>query len=204
MEPSTAKHDIYRLPAGLPVPVDDGACDHLPGMQLPSVPLRSTAGTLVDLATLPGRTVVYCYPRTGRPNEAPPAGWDEIPGARGCTPQSCAFRDHYQELQALGARVFGLSTQTTDYQREAVERLHLPFALLSDADLTFTRALRLPTFEVEGITLIKRLTLIISDGRIEQVFYPVFPPDRNAAEVIVWLSKLEARAAPEARALPDP
>jgi peroxiredoxin len=183
------KDNLYTLPAGLPVPMDDGACDHLPGMQLPSVPLLATTGEWIDLASLAGRSVVYCYPRTGRPDEAPLPGWDEIPGARGCTPQSCAFRDHYQELQALGAGVFGLSTQDTDYQREAAERLHLPFPLLSDASLAFARALRLPTFAVAGMTLIKRLTLIIADGRIEKVFYPVFPPDKNAGDIIRWLAQ---------------
>lgn len=179
--------NLYELPENLPVPVDDGACDHLSGMELPSVPLLSTAGRIVDLGSLPGRTVVYCYPRTGRPDREPPHGWNEIPGARGCTPQSCAFRDHYQELQALGASVVGLSTQSRDYQQEAVERLHLPFELLSDSELAFSRALQLPTFEVDSMTLIKRLTLIIFDGRIEKVFYPVFPPDKNAEEVINWL-----------------
>ncbi len=179
---------VYELPKDLPVPIDDGACDHLPGLRLPSVPLLSTAGRLVDLSSLPGRTVVYCYPRTGRPDQEPPQGWNEIPGARGCTPQSCAFRDHHRELQALGVEVFGLSTQETDYQREAAERLHLPFELLSDARLAFARALRLPTFEVESVTLIKRLTLIIRDGYIEKVFYPVFPPDAHPEEVIGWLS----------------
>jgi len=179
---------VYELPKDLPVPIDDGACDHLPGLRLPSVPILSTAGRLVDLSSLPGRTVVYCYPRTGRPDQEPPQGWNEIPGARGCTPQSCAFRDHHRELQALGARLFGLSTQETDYQREAAERLHLPFELLSDARLAFARALRLPTFEVESVTLIKRLTLIIRDGYIEKVFYPVFPPDAHPEEVIGWLS----------------
>lgn len=183
------KFDLYQLPANLPVPVDDGACDHLPGMRLPSMPLASTSGELVDLAALPGRTVVYCYPRTGRPNQDPPPGWDQIPGARGCTPQSCAFRDHFLELQALGARVFGLSTQDSDYQREAEERLRLPFALLSDAELAFTQALGLPTFEVEGMTLIKRLTLVLDEGRIVKVFYPVFPPDKNAEEVVNWLAQ---------------
>lgn len=175
------------LPPDLPVPVDDGACDHLPGLQLPSIPLPSTAGRMVDLARLPGRTVVYCYPRTGEPGKPVPPAWDAIPGARGCTPQACAFRDHYQELQALGARVFGLSTQDTAYQQEAVARLHLPFELLSDANLAFARALRLPTFEFDSMTLIKRLTLIVRDGRIEKVFYPVFPPDKNPEEVIAWL-----------------
>lgn len=180
--------NLLELPENLPVPEDDGACDHLPGLRLPPVLLLSTAGRTVDLSTLPGITVVYCYPRTGRPGEPLPAGWDEIPGARGCTAQSCAFRDHYQELEAVGARVFGLSTQDTEYQREAVERLHLPFELLSDAELRFARALRLPTFEVEGMTLIKRLTLVIEDGQIVKVFYPVFPPQRNPEEVIAWLA----------------
>jgi len=179
----------YELPKGLPVPTDDGASDHLPGMHLPSVPLTSTAGESIDLSTLPGKTVVYCYPMTGRPGSDLPAGWDEIPGARGCTPQSCAFRDHHAEIKALGARVFGLSTQSTEHQREAAERLHLPFELLSDEELAFARALDLPTFEVEGMVLLKRLTLIIDDGRIEQVFYPVFPPDRNAEEVVEYLER---------------
>lgn len=181
--------NLYELPKNLPVPVDDGACDHLLSMQIPSVPLMSTAGRIVDLASLTGRTVVYCYPRTGRPDRDLPLGWNEIPGARGCTPQSCAFRDHYQELHAFGAMVFGLSTQNTEYQQEAVERLHLPFELLTDLELDFTRALRLPTFEIDSMTLIKRLTLIIFDGRIEKVFYPVFPPEQNAEEVIDWLSQ---------------
>ncbi|MGH2532785.1 MAG: peroxiredoxin [Thermomicrobiales bacterium] len=179
---------MYRVPENLPVPVDDGACDHLPGFTLPSVPLRSTSGKTVDLSRLPGRTVVYVYPRTGRPDQPIPAGWDEIPGARGCTPQSCAFRDHHAELQALDARVFGLSTQDTAYQTEAVERLHLPFPLLSDADLAFGRALNLPTFEVDDMGLLKRVTLIVRDGRVDYLFYPVFPPDQNAAKVIAWLS----------------
>ncbi|MCA1718160.1 MAG: peroxiredoxin [Actinobacteria bacterium] len=179
---------LHEMPEGIPTPVDDGACDHLPGKQLPPVALRSTSGESVELSSLPGKTVVYCYPRTGRPDENLPRGWDEIPGARGCTPQSCAFRDHHAELQTLGARVFGLSTQDTGYQGEAVERLHLPFELLSDEGLAFARALDLPTFEVEGMTLIKRLTLVIHEGWIEKVFYPVFPPGENAEEVVAWLS----------------
>src|SRR5437660_4393220 len=163
---STAENG-YELPENLPVPIDDGACNHLTGLQLPSVPLLSTAGSLVDLASLPGRTVVYCYPRTGRPDEDLPDGWNLIPGARGCTPESCAFRDHYQELRQAGAtQVFGLSTQTSSYQQEVVSRLHLPFALLSDAEVVFTQALHLPTFEVAGMILIKRLTLIIAHGRV--------------------------------------
>ena len=177
----------YELPNDLPVPEDDGAADHLPGMRLPSVPLASTSGEIVDLSALPGRTVVYCYPMTGRPDRSLPAGWDEIPGARGCTPQSCSFRDHHAELRSLGASVFGSSTQDTEYQREAATRLHLPFALLSDSDLALAGALGLPTFEVDGMVLLKRLTLVIDEGWIEKVFYPVFPPDRSAEEVVEWL-----------------
>jgi len=180
----------YELPEGLPVPTDDGASDHLPGMRLPSVLLTSTAGEAIDLSSLPGKTVVYCYPMTGRPGSELPAGWDEIPGARGCTPQSCSFRDHHAEIEALGARVFGLSTQSTGYQREAAGRLRLPFELLSDEDLTFAEALDLPTFEVEGMVLLKRLTLVIDDGIVEKVFYPVFPPDRNAEEVVEYLERV--------------
>ena len=181
--------NLYQLPDDLPAPLDDGACDHLPGLRLPSVQLLATDGSMIDIAAYAGRTVVYCYPRTGRPDEPPPDGWDAIPGARGCTPQSCAFRDHHSALKALGASVFGLSTQDSEYQREAVARLHLPFALLSDADLQFAHALRLPTFEVAGMTLLKRLTMIVRDGTVEHLFYPVFPPDANAAEVIRWLTE---------------
>jgi len=180
--------NVYELPTDLPVPVDDGACAHLKGMALPPAMLISTSGRSVDLARLAGLTVVYVYPRTGRPDQELPTGWNAIPGARGCTPQSCAFRDHYQELRDLGVgSLFGLSTQGTAYQREAVERLHLPFELLSDEKLEFAKALKLPTFSVDGMTLIKRLTLILRDGVIEQVFYPVFPPDANAPEVVSWL-----------------
>jgi len=180
--------NLYELPPDLPVPVDDGACDQLSGMSLPSVSLTSTDGQAVDVSRLRGWTIVYGYPRTGRPDQEIPKGWNDIPGARGCTPQSCAYRDHYRELQALGARVFGLSTQTTEYQQEAVARLHLPFPLLSDERLEFARALRLPTFEVESMVLIKRLTLVILDGRIRHVFYPVFPSDKDAERVLAWLS----------------
>jgi peroxiredoxin len=180
--------NLYELPKDLPVPQDDGACAHLEGMRLPSIPLMSTRGERVDLSARAGRSVVYCYPRTGRPDEPSPAGWNEIPGARGCTPQSCAFRDHYAELRALGIdAVFGLSTQDTAYQTEVVQRLHLPFDLLSDEKLDFAHGLKLPTFEVEGTTLIKRVTLIVHAGCIEHVFYPVFPPDANAPAVIHWL-----------------
>ncbi len=188
----TRSDNVYELPENIPVPTDDGACDHLPGMRVPSVSLTSTSGDVVDLSALPGKSVVYCYPRTGRPDQALPAGWNEIPGARGCTPQSCSFRDHHEELGSFGARVFGLSAQDTKYQKEAAERLHLPFDLLSDEKLDFAGALTLPTFEAGGMSLIKRLTLVIDEGSITKVFYPVFPPDRSAEEVIQWLSQTTA------------
>ncbi len=182
-----APRGFFDLPANLPAPVDDGACDHLPGLRLPSMPLAATDGSQVDLATLPGRSVVYIYPRTGQPDQPLPTGWDEIPGARGCTPQSCAYRDRAAEFSALGARIFGLSTQDTPYQAEAAARLHLPFPLLSDEYLAFAAALRLPTFSVDGMTLIRRLTLIVRDGVIETAFYPVFPSDADAGNVAAWL-----------------
>jgi peroxiredoxin len=184
----TEIRNLLDIPADLPVPQDDGACDHLPGMRLPALTLPATNGSVVDLSALPGRSVVYIYPRTGRPDQPLPAGWDAIPGARGCTPQSCGYRDRAAEFAALGVRVFGLSTQDATYQREAAERLHLPFPLLSDASLAFATALGLPTFTVDGMTLIKRLTLVVRDGAIETVFYPVFPPDADAALVAAWLS----------------
>jgi peroxiredoxin len=184
----TTLHDPNVLPADLPVPQDDGAARHLTGMRLPSVPLEATDGSQVDLSKLSGRTVVYIYPRTGVPGRSMPEGWNEIPGARGCTPQSCGFRDHFAELKRLGVvRVFGLSTQDSAYQREAVERLHLPFAVLSDERLELARALKLPTFKVAGMMLLNRMALVIDDGVITKVFYPVFPPDKNAEEVIAWL-----------------
>ena len=184
------KNDLYNIPADLPVPVDDGACRHLVGMHVPMITLVSTANRRVNMAeAAKERTVVYCYPRTGKPGAAIPKGWDEIPGARGCTPETCSFRDHYKQLHEVKVQVFGLSTQTTEYQQEVVERLHLPFAILSDADFAFTNALRLPTFEFEGVRLLKRLTLILSNGHIEKVFYPVFPPDKHAEEVVAWLSR---------------
>ena len=178
------------LPPNLPVPVDDGACKHRPGLAVPSIKLRSTRDRWVDLA-MPSasRIVVYCDPRTGRPGEPLLPGWDAIPGARGCTPETCGFRDHHKDLQKLGAEVFGFSTQTTEYQKEMVERLHVPFEVLSDSDLAFVHALKLPTFDIEGMTLVKRLTLVLSRRRIEKVFYPVFPPDTHAAQVIEWLRR---------------
>lgn len=183
------------LPEGLPVPTDDGACAHLPGTRIPHVSLPATDGTYVNLAALDGRTVVYAYPRTGPPGEPELVdGWDLIPGARGCTEEACSFRDHHGELAALGARVFGLSTQSTPEQRELVGRTHLPFPLLSDARLGLTEAIGLPTFEIAGHTLLKRHTLVIVDGVVEHVFYPVFPPDRHAEEVQGWLQQQLARA----------
>jgi peroxiredoxin len=184
------KHDPTVLPANIPAPQDDGAARHLSGMALPDLALPATRSGAFNLSTLAGRTVLYIYPRTGVPGVDLPPGWDEIPGARGCTPQSCSFRDHFAELKGLGVdQVFGLSTQDTDYQREAAERLHLPFPILSDAELKFTRALKLPTFTVAGMTLLKRMVFVIDDGVITEVFYPVFPPDKSAAEVVTWLRR---------------
>jgi peroxiredoxin len=185
----TTPHDPNVLPADLPVPRDDGAARHLTARKLPALALAATDGSRVDLSKLRGRTVVYIYPRTGVPGQASPDGWDQIPGARGCTPQSCAFRDHFAELKRLGvAHLYGLSTQDTAYQSEAVERLHLPFPLLSDQNLELARALELPTFTVAGMTLLKRMAWVIDDGAITKLFYPVFPPDKNAEEVIAWLA----------------
>jgi peroxiredoxin len=181
--------DLLRLPEDLPVPVDDGAASHLPGRAMPAVSLPATDGRQVDLAALGGgRTVVYIYPMTGRPGVDLPEGWDDIPGARGCTPESCGFRNLHAELLAAGAaQVFGMSSQSSEYQREAVDRLHLPFAMLSDENLALAGALGLPTFTVDGTTLYRRLTMIITDGVIEHVFYPIFPPDLHAQEVLDWL-----------------
>ena len=180
--------DPYTLPDDLPAPVDDGACDHLAGIAVPAIELPSTGGDSVSLARLAGRTVAFAYPRTGRPGEPSLVeDWDLIPGARGCTPESCGFRDLHADLEAVGAGVVGLSTQETGYQAELVERLGLPFSILSDARLTLTKALGLPTFEVAGEVLIKRLTLLVRDGEIERVWYPVFPPDHHASEVLEYL-----------------
>ncbi|RFC77324.1 MerR family transcriptional regulator [Streptomyces sp. AcE210] len=181
--------DYTSLPADLPVPEDDGAAAHLPGKQVPPLEPHSTGDATVRLDALgAGRTVIYIYPLTGRPGTDLPEGWDTIPGARGCTPETCGFRDHYQELLDAGAvRVFGLSSQETDYQREVVERLHLPFEMLSDPAWSLAQALDLPTFEAGGMMLYKRLTLIIRDGTVEHVFYPVFPPNEHADQVLTWL-----------------
>jgi len=194
MTEARGMHDPSYLPRDIPAPQDDGRARHLTGLRLPDIELPATSGGAVNLSKLKGRTVLYVYPRTGVPGVDLPPGWDDIPGARGCTPQSCSFRDHFAELKALGvAHVFGLSNQDTDYQREAAERLRLPFPILSDSDLAFTRALKLPTFSVAGMTLLKRMALVIDDGVIVKVFYPVFPPDQSAAEVIAWL-RAQSRA----------
>ena len=188
MTEAPGMHNPNILPSNIPAPQDDGAARHLAGMTLPDMALPATEGAAVNLSRLTGRTVVYIYPRTGVPGVDLPQGWNEIPGARGCTPQSCSFRDHFGELKRLGvAQLYGLSTQDTAYQQEAATRLHLPFAILSDEKLALTKALKLPTFTTAGMTLLKRMALVIDDGVITKAFYPVFPPDKNAEEVIAWL-----------------
>ena len=181
--------DLTSIPEGLPVPVDDGRARHLTGLAVPSIPLQGTTGERIDLSTIPGRAVVFAYPRTGQPGQPPLVpDWDLIPGARGCTPETCAFRDLAGDFGKLGIKVFGLSTQEPAYQRELAERLHLPFPVLSDASRTLTDALRLPTLTVGGLVLLARLSWLQRDGRIERVWYPVFPPDRHASEVLASLS----------------
>jgi peroxiredoxin len=193
MSEAPGTHNPNVLPPDLPVPQDDGRAGHLTGAKLPDVTLPATSGGRVNLAKLKGRTVLYIYPRTGVPGVDAPPGWDQIPGARGCTPQSCGFRDHFAELKALGvAQVFGLSAQDTGYQKEAADRLHLPFPLLSDAALDFATGLHLPLFMAAGMMLLARMALVIDDGTIVKVFYPVFPPDKNAEEVIAWLRSRRA------------
>ena len=178
----------FPLPGDLPVPLDDGGADHLSGLSVPDLELQATTGEMVQLSALPGpRTVLYLYPMTGRPGVALPDGWDQIPGARGCTPESCAFRDHHAELRSAGAHVYGLSSQDRDYQAEAVQRLGLPFPILSDPGLELAARLGLPTFDAGTGPLYKRLTMVIAAGRIEHVFYPVFPPDEHAGRVLAWL-----------------
>jgi peroxiredoxin len=179
--------DLFKLPDNLPIPVDDGACAHLLGTRVPSVPLVATSGDIVNLGALPGTVVVYFYPTIGRPEAPPLVGWNEIPGARGCTPQSCAFRDHYAELSSSGAKVFGVSAQPLEDQKEAKARFGLPFELLNDSGFELAEAMRLPTFEYANARLIKPITFIAVDGVIRKVFYPVFPPDRNAEDVVEWL-----------------
>ena len=185
--------DLYKLPDNLPIPVDDGACAHLSGTRIPSVPLVATSGNIIDLGVQSGAVVIYFYPMIGRPDGPPLVGWNEIPGARGCTPQSCAFRDHYAEIKSLKVKVFGVSAQSLEDQKEAASRLELPFELLNDSHLALTESMRLPTFTYNGTRLIKRLTIIALDNIIRKVFYPVFPPDRNADDVIEWLGKHNAK-----------
>ncbi|NRB43088.1 MAG: peroxiredoxin [Pseudomonadales bacterium] len=180
---------LDELPLDLPIPIDDGACDHLVGIHLPDLELSTTYNDQVNFLSLSGCVVIYIYPMTGRPEVTLPDGWDQIPGARGCTPQSCSFRDHYQEIEKLNATVYGLSTQSTDYQLEAANRLHLPFPLVSDVNLEFITNLSLPTIKVEGMVLSKRITIIAYDGIIKKVFYPVFPPNENANQVIGYLNE---------------
>jgi peroxiredoxin len=178
----------YVLPDDLPVPVDDGAADHLEGAEMPAISLPTTSGDALDLREAArGTLVLYVYPRTGRPGEPLPEGWNDIPGARGCTPQSCAFRDHFGELRTLGADVLGMSAQPLPDQIEFAERVELPYPILSDLELALADALALPTFEVAGMRLYRRLTVVARAGRIVKAFYPVFPPDRNAADVVAWL-----------------
>ncbi len=178
---------LNQLPADLPIPLDDGASNHLIGMQIPPLSLPATNGTSINLAEIKGRVVLYCYPMTGQPNVALPDGWDHIPGARGCTPQSCSFRDHYQELLNLGAEVMGLSVQSTQYQQEMANRLHLPFLILSDSHYKFQKALNIPTFVAAGMTLLKRVTIIANNGVIEAVHYPIFPSDSDPTWVLNYL-----------------
>jgi peroxiredoxin len=190
--------DYNSLPPNLPVPKDDRAADHLPGLAVPSLELPSTLGGSANLARLADkRLVAYVYPRTGTPGQPSPAGWDDIPGARGCTPQSCAYRDSLAEFDRLGATVIGVSAQGAAEQREFAGREHIPFPLLGDSGLGLAAALGLPTFEADGMTLYRRLTLVVEAGTIVKAFYPVFPPDRNAAEVLAWLAD---RPAPEGQA----
>jgi peroxiredoxin len=185
--------DYSELPRGLPIPQDDGAADHLAGSAMPELGLPSTLGGSINLAEAARDCLVaYVYPRTGVPGQPSPAGWDDIPGARGCTPQSCAYRDSLAEFSSLGATVVGVSAQSPDEQQEFAEREHIPFALLSDTSLHLADELRLPTFKAEEMTLYKRLTFIVEGGKIVKPFYPVFPPDRDASEVLSWLA---ARAA---------
>jgi peroxiredoxin len=178
-----------QLPPDLPIPIEDGATNHLIGMMLPNISLKSTRGYSINLRGIRGNVVIYCYPMTGQPNVPLPEGWDQIPGARGCTPQSCSFRDHYQELQALGAEVIGLSVQTSDYQKEMTGRLHLPFPVLSDSNYEFQNAMNMPTFVAAGMILLKRVTLVATNGVIKAVHYPIFPSDSDPAWAIDYLKR---------------
>lgn len=183
---------IFSIPADLPLPLDDGACEHLKNMRIPNISLWSTDDQEINLSSLSGWNVIFCYPMTGRPGVPIPEGWVQIPGAAGCTPQACSYRDNHAELKRNGVGVYGISTQTSEAQKEASNRLGLPYPLLSDADHSFSAALKLPLLEIGGSKLIKRLTLILKDGVIKKCFYPVFPPDKNVVEVIAWLSENKA------------
>ena len=180
---------LTDIPQDLPIPIDDGKCNHLTNSYLPDVILNSTKDEKINLSKLQGLWVLYFYPMTGRPDVKLPDGWNEIPGARGCTPQSCSFKDNFEKLKSLNANVYGISTQSTNYQKEVKERLHLPYEILSDENLELTKKLDLPTFEIENMILTKRVTLICKDGEIVKFFYPVFPPDKNVDEVISWIEK---------------
>ena len=182
--------DINKLPENLPVPEDDGGSSHLIGTKIATIELRSTNGLNVDLGSIKGKVVIYCYPMTGRPDVPLPDGWNEIPGARGCTPQSCSYRDHYKEFQELGVEVYGLSTQTTAYQKEMVDRLSLPFNVLSDSQMELTQSINLPTFVVTGMVLLKRLTMVVEDSMIKSVHYPIFPSDSDPDWVLGYLENL--------------
>lgn len=187
--------DLYNLPPDLPVPIDDGACDHLPGLLVPSIKIKTTSDTWVELKEIARNpSVIFFYPRTGEPDKPTPPGWDLIPGARGCTPQSCSFRDFYAEFKTAGYEVFGASSQTTDYQKEFVARNHIPFEILSDSEFKLTEALKLPTFTYNGMRLIKRMALVLNDGKVQKVFYPVFPPNENAATVLAWINTAKIKA----------
>ena len=182
-------YDPKKLPENLPIPRDDGACNHLEGLDIPSISLQATNGNLLNIFEVSQhKAVFYFYPRTGIPGKNPPIGWNEIPGARGCTPQTYGYRDNFEKFRTLGIQIYGVSTQSTEYQKEAAQRLELPFLLLSDEKLKLTRALKLPTFNVDGAILIRRLTLIVEKGKVIKVFYPIFPPDKNAQEVLGFVN----------------
>lgn len=185
----TLPRDLFALPKDFPMPIDDGACNHLAGMTIPDLGLLSTRGGIVNIYDASQKpSVFFFYPRTGRPEEPAPVDWDLIPGARGCTPQSCGFRDHHADFARMGVNVFGVSTQTNDYQKEFATRTDLPFEILSDEQFALTEALDLPTFTYNSMRLIKRLALFVERGKIVKTFYPVFPPDQNASAVLESLA----------------
>lgn len=184
--------NLHELPDNLPIPVDDGACNHLLGSRVPSIYLNATSGKSVDLGSVAGTAVIFFYPMNGKPDSPPMIGWNDIPGARGCTPQVCSFRNEYSQLVAMNAKVFGVSSQPLADQKEASARLALPYELLNDTPLELTHAMNLPTFEYEASIYIKRITVITIDGVIKKTFYPVFPPDKNVSDVITWIKQNNA------------